>query len=43
MQYFTGYVESVLGYNKKSDELRVGFALFRSASPTHCPLFVPLW
>jgi phospholipase A1/A2 len=29
VQYFTGYGESLLGYNKKSDELRVGFALFR--------------
>lgn len=29
VQYFTGYGESLLGYNRKSDELRVGFALFR--------------
>jgi phospholipase A1 len=29
VQYFTGYGESLLGYNKKSDELRIGFALFR--------------
>ena len=29
VQYFTGYGESLLGYNKKTDELRVGFALFR--------------
>lgn len=29
VQYFTGYGESLLGYNQKSDELRVGFALFR--------------
>jgi outer membrane phospholipase A len=29
VQYFTGYGESLLGYNKKSDELRVGFSLFR--------------
>jgi outer membrane phospholipase A len=29
VQYFTGYGESLLGYNQKSDQLRVGFALFR--------------
>ncbi len=29
VQYFTGYGESLLGYNRKSDELRVGFSLFR--------------
>lgn len=29
VQYFTGYGESLLGYNQKSDELRIGFALFR--------------
>jgi outer membrane phospholipase A len=29
VQYFTGYGESLLGYNQKSNELRVGFALFR--------------
>jgi outer membrane phospholipase A len=29
VQYFTGYGESLLGYNQRSDELRVGFALFR--------------
>ncbi|MGA3143572.1 MAG: phospholipase A [Verrucomicrobiota bacterium] len=29
VQYFTGYGESLLGYNKKSDELRAGFSLFR--------------
>lgn len=29
VQYFTGYGESLLGYKQKSDELRVGFALFR--------------
>jgi outer membrane phospholipase A len=29
VQYFTGYGESLLGYNQKSQELRVGFALFR--------------
>jgi outer membrane phospholipase A len=29
VQYFTGYGESLLGYNKKSDELRVGFSLYR--------------
>ena len=29
VQYFTGYGESLLGYNQKTDELRVGFALFR--------------
>jgi phospholipase A1 len=29
VQYFTGYGESLLGYNKRSDEIRAGFALFR--------------
>jgi outer membrane phospholipase A len=29
VQYFTGYGESLLGYNQKSEELRVGFSLFR--------------
>lgn len=29
VQYFTGYGESLLGYDKKSEQLRVGFALFR--------------
>ena len=29
VQYFTGYGESLLGYNQKSDQLRVGLALFR--------------
>jgi len=29
VQYFAGYGESLLGYNQKSDELRVGLALFR--------------
>ena len=29
VQYFTGYGESLLGYNQKSSQLRVGFALFR--------------
>jgi phospholipase A1 len=29
VQYFTGYGESLRGYNQKSDELRVGLALFR--------------
>ena len=29
VQYFTGYGESLLGYNKRTDEFRVGFALFR--------------
>jgi outer membrane phospholipase A len=29
LQYFTGYGESLLGYNKKSDELRVGVSLYR--------------
>jgi len=29
VQYFAGYGESLLGYNKKSEEFRVGFALFR--------------
>jgi phospholipase A1/A2 len=29
VQYFTGYGESLLGYDKRTDELRVGFALFR--------------
>lgn len=29
VQYFTGSGESLLGYNKKSDELRISFALFR--------------
>jgi len=28
-QYFTGYGESLLGYNQKSHELRLGLALFR--------------
>jgi outer membrane phospholipase A len=29
VQYFNGYGESLLGYNQRSQELRVGFALFR--------------
>jgi len=29
VQYFTGYGDSLLGYNQKSDQLRVGVALFR--------------
>jgi outer membrane phospholipase A len=29
VQYYTGYGESLLGYNQKTDELRFGFALFR--------------
>jgi outer membrane phospholipase A len=29
MQYFNGYGESLLGYDQRSDELRIGFALFR--------------
>jgi outer membrane phospholipase A len=29
VQYFNGYGESLLGYNQRTDELRVGFALFR--------------
>jgi phospholipase A1/A2 len=29
VQYFDGYGESLLGYNQRTDELRVGFALFR--------------
>ncbi|HEU6448473.1 MAG TPA: phospholipase A [Verrucomicrobiae bacterium] len=29
VQYFTGYGESLLGYKNRSDELRVGLALFR--------------
>ena len=29
VQYFTGYGESLRGYNQTTDELRVGFALFR--------------
>ncbi|MEI9960911.1 MAG: phospholipase A [Limisphaerales bacterium] len=29
VQYFTGYGESLLGYNQKSDQFRIGFALFR--------------
>lgn len=29
VQYFTGYGESLLGYNRSSDELRAGLALFR--------------
>ena len=29
VQYFNGYGESLLGYNQKSDQLRIGFALFR--------------
>lgn len=29
VQYFTGYGETLLGYNRRSDSLRVGFALFR--------------
>jgi outer membrane phospholipase A len=29
VQYFTGYGESLLGYNKKSDQFRAGFSLFR--------------
>jgi outer membrane phospholipase A len=29
VQYFTGYGESLLGYNKQSDALRAGFAIFR--------------
>jgi hypothetical protein len=29
VQYFDGYGESLLGYNQRTDELRLGFALFR--------------
>ena len=29
VQYFYGYGESILGYNQKTEELRVGLALFR--------------
>ena len=29
VQYYNGYGESLLGYNQKTEELRVGFALFR--------------
>jgi phospholipase A1/A2 len=29
VQYFNGYGESLLGYNQRTDELRIGFALFR--------------
>jgi phospholipase A1/A2 len=29
VQYFTGYGESLLGYNEKTDVLRVGFSLYR--------------
>ncbi len=29
VQYFNGYAESLLDYNERTDELRVGFALFR--------------
>jgi outer membrane phospholipase A len=29
VQYFTGYGESLLGYDKKSDQFRAGFSLFR--------------
>jgi outer membrane phospholipase A len=29
VQYFTGYGDSLLGYNKKSDEFRIGFSLYR--------------
>ena len=29
VQYFDGYGESLLAYNQRTDELRVGFALFR--------------
>jgi len=29
VQYFYGYGESLLGYNQKSEALRIGFALFR--------------
>jgi phospholipase A1 len=29
VQYFNGYGESLLGYNQRSDEVRIGFALFR--------------
>ena len=29
VQYFTGYGESLLGYNQKSEALRVGFSLYR--------------
>ena len=29
VQYFNGYGESLLGYNQRTDELRVGFELFR--------------
>jgi phospholipase A1/A2 len=29
VQYFNGYGETLLGYNQRTDELRVGFALFR--------------
>jgi outer membrane phospholipase A len=28
-QYFTGYGESLLLYNQRSDAFRVGFALYR--------------
>src|SRR5258706_2748818 len=29
VQYFTGYSESLLGYNKRTDEFRAGFSLYR--------------
>lgn len=29
LQYFTGYGESLLGYNRKSDEFRAGFSIYR--------------
>jgi outer membrane phospholipase A len=29
VQYFTGYGESLLGYNKRSEEFRAGFSLYR--------------
>jgi len=29
VQYFNGYGESLVGYNQRTDVVRVGFALFR--------------